>query len=389
MTQKDQQIQLPAPPELGPGGCWSGTLEECISTFVEPWWPEPSRIAAWTEAAIAWHERSDALLLVRGSADKGWLHLENGNRLVYTDNSPGIWILLRARDGLADPALLPSLVEEGVLPVLKIRARGDPERPWNHSTTALSTKDASALWTRGMKHCHVFGLRPAAGVTQKQRSLRNIGLINHFIFPNGVKHFHTERDGWKEARNTTDLGESATMCGLAFHESVKRVRSVAPGLAERFLSAAGATIPKIPSSTRALRVRIRRREPRRGTELRERKTPAASPDSESVISVHAHVRKWKLRRDNHAHHHGVVDLSESPLYLDLSWRPNASTCAASVGVFRLDLHELLRGGFIRNDPAGSRGTRLRLRVVLDDDGCFYVQTKRGMPRFLLSEAEEG
>jgi hypothetical protein len=57
------------------------------------------------------------------------------------------------------------------------------------------------------------------------------------------------------------------------------------------------------------------------------------------------TRIWTLRRDNRAHCHGVVDLSESPLHLDLSWRPDSHSDAIHVGVFHLDLHGLLSGGY--------------------------------------------
>lgn len=146
-----------APPSIGTS--WSGTLSEFFDTYVVPWWPPPDRIAAWTEAAIAWHRRPDSLLLVRDSADKGWLHREDGRSVVFTDNAPGIWILLRARDAGADPACWPDLIEGGRLPVLKMRSRGQADRPWTHATTALSHRDTNVVWSRGLKLCHIFEVR--------------------------------------------------------------------------------------------------------------------------------------------------------------------------------------------------------------------------------------
>lgn len=95
-------------------------------------------------------------------------------------------------------------------------------------------------------------------------------------------------------------------------------------------------------------------------------------------------RHWTLRADNHAHHHNIVSLSESPLFLELHWRPTAVDSARPVGVFRLDLDGLLRDGYIRHEPAGSHGSDVRVRVVRDDDGSFYVETKRDGPRLLLA-----
>jgi len=64
------------------------------------------------------------------------------------------------------------------------------------------------------------------------------------------------------------------------------------------------------------------------------------------------VRKWTLRDDNNSHHHGIVRLSESPLYLDLSWRRTAADRPQPVGTFRLDLVALHRSGCIRSESPG-------------------------------------
>jgi hypothetical protein len=98
----------------------------------------------------------------------------------------------------------------------------------------------------------------------------------------------------------------------------------------------------------------------------------------------SHVRNWTLRNDNHGHHHGVVSLSESPLYLHLSWRRTAANAPHRVGTFRLNLSQLLQGGYVRADPADSSGTDVRLRIVRADDGRFYVQANDDGPRRLLA-----
>lgn len=375
---------------------WRGTLAEFFATYVVPWWPPPDRIAAWTEAAITWHERPDCLLLVRGNTDKGWLHQESGRRVVFTDNAPGIWILLRARDAGADPACWPELIEGGLLPVVKMRAGGRMDRPWTHATTALSRHDANVLWSirgsrasrankSGLKHCHIFDLRGRPGCTLTQRSLRNLALMNYFVFPNGNKHFRTEREGWSDEKNAMDLGESRTVCDYALHELILRVRSVAPDLPERFLSAAGAVMPSKPEGE--LRIRIERRDSTASMTLgacgRTLNSTSASR-SRQVARREPNTRLWTLRRDNRAHCHGVVDLSESPLYLDLSWRPDSHGDEINVGLFRLDLHALLAGGYIRPDPVGSCGTRVRLRVTMRNDGRFCIQNKRDEPSWLLT-----
>lgn len=99
--------------------------------------------------------------------------------------------------------------------------------------------------------------------------------------------------------------------------------------------------------------------------------------------VGAHIREWTLRRDNHAHFHRNISAAESPLYLDLSWREDSASDKIHVGVFRLDLGGLLAAGFIRPDPIGSTGAQVRLRVILRDNGRFYLQTRNSGPRLPL------
>lgn len=136
----------PSMPELPSAAYpWSGTLEEYVAQFVVPWWPRPEQVAAWTEAALTWHARPTSLLCIRSSVDKGWLHQVSGRRVVHTDNSPGIWILLRARDEGFSASKWDELVEGGGIPVLKMRSRGRIDRPWTHARTALTAADASRL----------------------------------------------------------------------------------------------------------------------------------------------------------------------------------------------------------------------------------------------------
>lgn len=107
---------------------------------------------------------------------------------------------------------------------------------------------------------------------------------------------------------------------------------------------------------------------------------------EAVKSIppEAAHRRWTLRADNNGHHQGIVSLSESTLYLELDWRPTAADEARQAGVFRLDLNRLLRDGYIRQEPVGSHGSDVRVRVFRDDDGSFHLQTNRDGPRLLLA-----
>ena len=96
------------------------------------------------------------------------------------------------------------------------------------------------------------------------------------------------------------------------------------------------------------------------------------------------MRRWTLRADNNSHHHGVVSISESPLYLELSWRETAADPVKRVGTFRLNLPGLLQGGTIRWEPKDSSGPEVRLRIVRGDGGKFYTQVNQDGPRISLA-----
>jgi hypothetical protein len=95
-------------------------------------------------------------------------------------------------------------------------------------------------------------------------------------------------------------------------------------------------------------------------------------------------RKWTLRNDNQSHYHGVVSIEETPLYIDFSWRQTADDPIMYIGLFCLDLPGLLQGGFIRWEPANSPGSMLRLRIIRDNDGKFYIQVNSKSPRLQMS-----
>jgi hypothetical protein len=97
----------------------------------------------------------------------------------------------------------------------------------------------------------------------------------------------------------------------------------------------------------------------------------------------ANIRRWTLRNDNHSHYHNVVNISESPLYLELSWRQTATDPVRRVGIFRLNLLGLLQSGYIRWEPVNSSGPEARLRIVRAVDGQFYVQVNQKGLRILL------
>ncbi len=104
------------------------------------------------------------------------------------------------------------------------------------------------------------------------------------------------------------------------------------------------------------------------------------------VPTGASHRNWTLRVDNHAHHHSVVHLGDSPLYLDLSWRATRSAPVNRVGLFRLDLHGLLQNGFVRRERG--TGSGVRLRILRDEHGHFYVQVNEDGPRLRMDNDED-
>ena len=103
----------------------------------------------------------------------------------------------------------------------------------------------------------------------------------------------------------------------------------------------------------------------------------------SEVPTDAKPRKWTLREGNNAHHHGIVSVNESPLYLQLLVRATAKSQPKSVGLFKLDLRGLLKQRYIRYEPAYSTSPDVRLRIVRAFNGAFYIQVNDDSPRCLL------
>ena len=94
-------------------------------------------------------------------------------------------------------------------------------------------------------------------------------------------------------------------------------------------------------------------------------------------------RSWTLRTEL-GHHNCCVRLSESPLYLELSWRKTAKDPAHCVGIFRLELKELLRKRYIRPDPINDPDSEyVRVNIVLNDKNQFSLQRNQSAEEQLL------
>ena len=129
-----------------------------------------------------------------------------------------------------------------------------------------------------------------------------------------------------------------------------------------------------------------------------RRTVSATPENFNttdrlieVVATHpqgVQLLRWTLRRDNRAHHHGVVTWKGGAVYLKLAWRPSKGMAAEPVGLYRLDLRTLLASAYVRYEPDGVVGNRVRVRVVMRADGTFALQVRASASstRFLDTHA---
>ena len=84
-------------------------------------------------------------------------------------------------------------------------------------------------------------------------------------------------------------------------------------------------------------------------------------------------RRWVLRDDNQRHLHDIVRLAESPLHIELLWKASPRAREQLVGVYRLDLAELTREGYVRAERADPASDDVRLRFVRGDRGVVVIQ----------------
>jgi hypothetical protein len=61
-------------------------------------------------------------------------------------------------------------------------------------------------------------------------------------------------------------------------------------------------------------------------------------------------RRWTIRDDNNQHHHGKFTVTDEPLYIRLLWRADGTSQVEEIGLYRLDLKNLLAEGFVRPEP---------------------------------------
>jgi hypothetical protein len=96
------------------------------------------------------------------------------------------------------------------------------------------------------------------------------------------------------------------------------------------------------------------------------------------------VHRFTLRYDNQQHYHRCMRMSGAPIYVQLDWRESAASPVKPVGLYRLNLRELLAGGFIRLEHP-EKPNEVRVRVVRTAMGGFLIQTGRAAPELSLEQ----
>lgn len=91
-------------------------------------------------------------------------------------------------------------------------------------------------------------------------------------------------------------------------------------------------------------------------------------------------RDWTGNDETARNYHNKLPLSESPLRLRLSWKKGPKDSARLVGIFDLDLKQLLKAGYIRYEPKSEDEVRLRFYHDWDNVVKIQVNSKeKGFP----------
>lgn len=98
-------------------------------------------------------------------------------------------------------------------------------------------------------------------------------------------------------------------------------------------------------------------------------------------------RRWVIRDDNLQQYHGIVRLSESPIYVELLWKPAVRGREQEVGIYRLDLAALFAVGYVRYEPDGVSGDTVRLRFVRGERGVVFIQSHADGPALAVGTAD--
>jgi len=346
---------------VSPPNSFEGRLSTFLDRFVAPNFPPANQLVAWTQALLAYHaDSAEPVCVVRGQ-QRGLLRKDAGERVVDSDNSPGIWAYLRCRDGAVSPLELKAVLDGGEPPLAMAISR-EERLAWNYGCS-LSRTDASALWDHHLKHCHIFPARPRVEhLTPRQRALRNVCPLNHLLFPMPTV-FEMQGDGI----GVVDLGENNVVIGWVLHRLIDHLagrRDILYEFARLVRGLIPARLPHDPV-----------------IQIHKKSQPSAGPDPPTVmrtsnppgIKPTGTMRRWTLN----ARHGFYVStgITDTAIDVALSYK-RLDDSVEAVGNFQLDLEALTVGGVVKRRNVNER-TVYDVRIVRDDDGSYWLTVRSG------------
>ena len=86
-------------------------------------------------------------------------------------------------------------------------------------------------------------------------------------------------------------------------------------------------------------------------------------------------REWNFRDDNYQHFHGDIPEDQPVVSLTLNWRADAESQPMLVGRYKIDLRQLLKAGYVREN---SRGILLRFQRSRELIEIAINRSRRGL-----------
>jgi hypothetical protein len=322
---------LPAVP-----GSWHGPIESFLTQFIKPRLPAPERLESWCRWITAGIATSRVVVVrAHGPLKRGTTTVIDGLKVRASDLSP-VWAV-QQQILHGDPPTEISFAEWAL------------SLPLEHNTVRQRRLDLLNHACFHMAHMFDVGANrlpsPNSALGMREACLLELHPSNVFWLPKPqwqhwgaspqVKpHYaalmkHYVPGAWSTFvgminADTSQLPPLDRKFDYSYHEDLRRPRTTEP------------------------RSHVKEGEPSRGG------------------------RRWcGTDEKGRFRCNGVVRLLESPLQIRLRWRRSPGSPTKLVGHYRLDLHALLKHGYIRND---TQAGEVRLQFV-HDGNSIYIQSR--------------